>query len=148
MSEEELKNEVNEGQLTIIDPDGKETLCQILFTMESKEFGHSYVVFYPIDSYDKTPEDGELEIMGARYVVNEDGTGELSDLETEEEFAMLDKAVKDFQEQEYDEEDEEDEDETLEECSCECDKDDCDCEEDSCCCEEKGNGKKGCCHKK
>jgi uncharacterized protein YrzB (UPF0473 family) len=148
---EELKNKNGEGlaedQLTIIDPDGKETLCQILFTMESKEFGHNYVVFYPIDEYDKTPDDGELEIMGARYVVKEDGTGELSDLETDEEFAMLDAAVKQFQEDEEKDEDESEDDSNDDSCPCD---GNCDCEngcqkndnEENCCCENKG--KKSC----
>ena len=45
-----MENKVNpiEGQLTIIDAEGTERLCQILFTLESEEFGKKYVVFYEI----------------------------------------------------------------------------------------------------
>ena len=37
-----------DGQLTIIDSEGNEKLCQILFTLESEEFGKKYVVFYEV----------------------------------------------------------------------------------------------------
>ena len=46
-----MENKINpiEGQLTIIDAEGNERLCQILFTLESQEFGKKYVIFYPIE---------------------------------------------------------------------------------------------------
>ena len=33
-----------DGQLTIIDAEGNEKLCQILFTLDSEEFNKKYVV--------------------------------------------------------------------------------------------------------
>ena len=37
-----------DGQLTIIDAEVNEKLCQILFTLDSEEFNKKYVVFYEI----------------------------------------------------------------------------------------------------
>ena len=48
------------NQITIIDEDGNEELCEILFTFESEEFGKSYVLYYPISA--EEDEDGEIEI--------------------------------------------------------------------------------------
>ena len=49
-----------EGQLTIIDDEGNEKLCQILFTLESEEFGKKYVVFYEISELSDTEDDEEI----------------------------------------------------------------------------------------
>ena len=34
--------------ITIVDENGNEQLCNVLFTFESEEFGKSYVLYYPI----------------------------------------------------------------------------------------------------
>ena len=58
-------------QLTIIDEEGNEILCQILFTFESEEFKKNYVLFYPLDDSD---DEENVTVMAASYVENEDGT--------------------------------------------------------------------------
>lgn len=85
-----------DGQLTIIDAEGNEKLCQILFTLESEEFGKKYVVFYEISELSDSDDDGEIPLMAASFVENEDGQGELSEIETDEEWAFIEAAVNDF----------------------------------------------------
>lgn len=88
-----------DGQLTIIDADGNEKLCQILFTLDSEEFGKKYVVFYEISSLSESEDDEEVPLMAASYVETEDGEGELSEIETDEEWEFIEAAVRDFDSQ-------------------------------------------------
>ena len=120
-----------DGQLTIVDGEGTEKLCQILFTLDSEEFNKKYVVFYPLSEMDENDEDAQIGLMAASFVEGEEGMGELFEIETDAEWAMLEAAVADFEEQ-MDENDN---------CACghhhcdDCEQDDCDDEEDhECCC--------------
>ena len=70
-------------QLTIIDEEGNEVLCQILFTFESEEFKKNYVLFYPLDDSD---DEENVTVMAASYVEGENGIGELQEIETDEEW--------------------------------------------------------------
>lgn len=105
----------NENKLTYIDENGNEVLCEVLFTFNSEEFGKNYVLFYPVGSED---EDGNINVMAAAYVEGPDGNvGELSNVETDEEWDLIEEMLESFAE----------------------DHDDCDCEEcdeehDDCCC--------------
>jgi uncharacterized protein YrzB (UPF0473 family) len=94
-----MENKINpiEGQLTIIDAEGNEKLCQILFTLESEEFGKKYVVFYPYEVLEDEEED-KIQLMAASYTEGEDGNGELQEIETEEEWALIEDAVAEFEE--------------------------------------------------
>ena len=132
-----MENKINpiEGQLTIIDDEGNERLCQILFTMESEEFGKKYVIFYPIEQLDD--EDDHIQLMAASFTEGEDGVGELHEIETDEEWDLIEDAVAEYEE-------------SLEEghhCGCGCSHEDCDecdhdCEEEK----EEGHCGCGCCH--
>ncbi len=117
-----------EQHLTIIDEEGNEILCQILFTFESEELGKKYVLFYPLSS--EEDEDGKVDVMAASYVEGEDGQGELSPVETDEEWALIEEVLQEFEES-YDEEAEEEH-----HCCCGHHGDEC-CEEKDGCCEEK-----------
>lgn len=109
--------ENNENRLTFIDEDGNEVLCEILFTFNSEEFNKNYVLFYPVGSED---EDGNITVMAASYTENEDGTcGELCNVETDEEWALIEEMLESFSEEECD----------CEECDCEEE-----CEDEHCCC--------------
>ncbi len=93
-----MNNKINpvEGQLTIIDAEGTERLCQILFTLESEEFGKKYVIFYPLEQLEGE-DDEQIQLMAASYVEGEDGNGELQEIETEEEWALIEDAVEEFE---------------------------------------------------
>lgn len=122
-----------EGQLTIIDAEGNEKLCQILFTIDSEEFNKKYVVFYPLESLEEDDSE-QIALMAAIYTEKEDGNGELSEIETDEEWQMLEDAVADYEAQ-------------MDEHECHCGHDHhCDCEgdcDDDCDCEGEGHC---CCH--
>ena len=90
---------LKDGQLTIVDEDGKEIVCEILFTLESEEFGKNYVVFYP----ETEDEEAEVEVMAASYKEGENGQGELFEIETDEEWEYIEEALEQFQNQEDEE---------------------------------------------
>jgi uncharacterized protein YrzB (UPF0473 family) len=130
--EKELKE--NENRLTFVDEKGNEILCEILFTFESEEFKKSYVLFYPVGSKEE-----QLEVMAASYVSGENGEGELAAVETDEEWDMIEKVLKQYEEDnDQDEECECDDDDCECECDgdCECDDEKCTCEDDKCTCED------------
>lgn len=111
----------NDNRLTYIDEEGNEILCEILFTFESEEFKKNYVLFYPIGS----EEEDEIEVMAASYIPNGDGVGELQNIETEEEWMLIEDVLaqfeedEDFYDEDFDDEDFEDEDdEECEGCGC------------------------------
>ena len=101
-------------QLTIIDEEGNEVLCQILFTFESEEFKKNYVLFYPLDDSD---DEENVTVMAASYVEGENGIGELQEIETDEEWDLIEDVLGQYEEQ-FESEDE---------CEC-CEGDDCDCD--------------------
>ncbi len=116
----------NDNRLTYIDEEGNEVLCEILFTFESEEFKKNYVLFYPIGS----EEDDEIEVMAASYIPNGDGVGELQNIETEEEWMLIEDVLaqfeededfydEDFDDEDYDDDDYDDEeDEECHDCGC------------------------------
>lgn len=113
-----------DNKLTYVDENGNEVLCEVLFTFNSEEFNKNYVLFYPVGSED---EDGGINVMAASYVELEDGTaGELQNVETDEEWDLIEEMLESFANEE--------------ECDCEeCDCEECDCEEhehehECCCC--------------
>lgn len=120
MSENQKNN-----QLTIIDAEGNEVLCEILFTYHSDEFNKDYVIFYPVEALNS--EDEQLELMAASFVEGEDG-GELSEITTDEEWQMIEDVLAEYEE-------------SLEQhahgCCCHnhdggCEKEECECDHDGC----------------
>ena len=74
-----------DNQITLINDDGTETLATILFTHEDN--GSNYVVFEIVETGD---------ISAAKYIEGENGEGELEDIETEQEWEMLDGLVDEY----------------------------------------------------
>jgi uncharacterized protein YrzB (UPF0473 family) len=92
--------------ITVVDDNGTEQLCEILFTFESEEFSKSYVLYYPIGA--EEDENEEIEIHASAFTPSEDGNdGELMPIESDDEWAMIEEMLNTFLE----EEDEEGEDE-------------------------------------
>lgn len=84
-----------EEQITIVDEQGNEQLCEILFTFDSEEFNKSYVVYTPIG--EDPDEDGNVTVHAAAYVEGEDGTGgDLQPIETEEEWDLVEEMFNTF----------------------------------------------------
>ncbi|NLM32239.1 MAG: DUF1292 domain-containing protein [Acholeplasmataceae bacterium] len=111
---------MDKEHLTFIDEDGNEILCEILFTFDSEMFKKSYVLFYPVSEN----EEDNIEVMAASYVPGKDGDGELFPIETDEEWELIERVLKQYEEDNAEEFDYEDEDEEEDYCE------DCDDEDD------------------
>ncbi|WP_445490249.1 DUF1292 domain-containing protein [Niallia sp. 03133] len=88
--------------ITVVDEEGNEQLCEILFTFESEEFGKSYVLYYPIGENDD--EDEEIDIHASSFIPNEETRdGELSPIETDEEWDLVEEMLNTFLEKQEEE---------------------------------------------
>jgi uncharacterized protein YrzB (UPF0473 family) len=98
--------ENGEKNITVIDENGNETLCEILLTFDSEQFGKSYVLYTPVGSDDENEEE-ELEIHAYSYNPGEgEEGGELMPIETEEEWDMIEEMVNTFFDEQEEEENE------------------------------------------
>ena len=88
--------EQNENKIVIIDEEGRERVCEILFTYQNPDTQKNYVVLYPIDELDS--DDEEMDLFAYSFVENEDGDGELFTLETDEEYDMINEVIDQFYE--------------------------------------------------
>ena len=75
--------------ITLIQEDGQEIVCDILFTYFAEEFNKNYVVF-------QVRKTGE--VSAATYDPEDGKEGRLGKIETDEEWAMLDDVLEEFQE--------------------------------------------------
>jgi len=92
--------------ITVIDDQGNEQLCEVLFTFENEEFSKSYVLYYPLGADED--ENEEIEIHASAFTPSEDGKdGDLLPIETDEEWAMIEEMLNTFLDEEEEEEDEE-----------------------------------------
>lgn len=85
---------MKENQITLISEDGTEELAEILFTHEANN--KNYVVFEFVES---------KEISAAMYIEKSDGEGELLDIETEEEWDLLNELLDEYFDELEEEED-------------------------------------------
>ncbi|WP_019154616.1 DUF1292 domain-containing protein [Robertmurraya massiliosenegalensis] len=91
-----------DNNITVIDEEGNEQLCEILFTFDSDEFNKSYVLYYPIGEDDS--DDEEIEIHASAFVPSEDNKdGDLQPIETEEEWDLIEEMLNTFLEEQDDE---------------------------------------------
>lgn len=97
--------EQNENKIIIVDEQGRERVCEILFTYQHPEAEKNYVVLYPIDELDSDEE--EMDLFAYSFVENEDGDGELFTLETDEEYDMINEVIDQFYEDQLEGADEE-----------------------------------------
>jgi len=130
---------MDENYLTVVDENGNEVLCEILFTFDSDEYEKSYVLYVPVETKD---EDEDVEVLCSSYVAQEDEKiGELMPIEDDEEWEMIEEVFNTYvngmdEDEDYDDEDEEDEDDH--DCCCNHNHDDEECchhdEEENCGC--------------
>ncbi|MED3562534.1 DUF1292 domain-containing protein [Bacillus xiapuensis] len=91
-----------ENHITVVDDNGNEQLCEVLFTFDSEEFGKSYVLYYPVGEED---EEEDIEIHASAFTPTEDGEdGELMPIETDEEWDMIEEMLNTFLEEQDEEE--------------------------------------------
>ena len=58
---------LDENQLTVIDENGNELLCEILFTFDSDDYNKSYVVYYPVGA-EHEDADGNVDLHVSAYI--------------------------------------------------------------------------------
>ena len=78
---------MDDRTLVLTMEDGKEVVCDILFTYHSDQFNKDYVIFQPQD---------QDQLSAASYIEDKDGQGSLQGIETDEEWEMLEELVKDY----------------------------------------------------
>lgn len=97
--------EQNENKIIIVDEQGRERVCEILFTYQHPETEKNYVVLYPVDELDSDEE--EMDLFAYSFIENENGDGELFTLETDEEYDMINEVIDQFYEDQLEGADEE-----------------------------------------
>ncbi|MFD2446160.1 DUF1292 domain-containing protein [Bacillus sp. CGMCC 1.16607] len=91
-----------ENNITVVDEQGNEILCEVLFTFDSDEFGKSYVLYYPIGADNDDEED--IEIHASAFIPSEDNQdGELMPIETDEEWDLIEEMLNTFLEEQDEE---------------------------------------------
>ena len=68
----------------VMNEEGKEVECEVLFTFESEETKKNYIVYTDNSKCD----DGSTKLYAASYIFNEDDRV-LNNIETEEEWKMI-----------------------------------------------------------
>lgn len=97
---------MDEQYLTVVDEEGNEMLCEIIYTFHSEDYDKFYVLYVPVE----TEEDEEVEVFCSTYIPTEDGLiGDLSPIETDEEWDMIEETFNTLDFEDYDDEDDEDE---------------------------------------
>ncbi|MGG3450915.1 MULTISPECIES: DUF1292 domain-containing protein [Bacillaceae] len=87
--------EHGEKHITVIDENGNEQLCEVLFTFNSDEFEKSYVLYFPVGAEEDDNE--EIEIHASSFLPKEDGEdGELEPIESDEEWEMIEEMLNTF----------------------------------------------------
>ncbi|AMB99763.1 hypothetical protein AWM75_07210 [Aerococcus urinaehominis] len=83
--------------ITIVDEAGNEQLYEILLTFHSDDHDKSYVVVYPAGA----GEDEAVEVSAFAYIEDEDEmSGQLLPIETDEEWDMVEEVLNTFVEEE------------------------------------------------
>ena len=91
--------EHGQNNITVVDENGNEQLCEVLFTFDSEEFGKSYVLYYPIGA--EEDEDEKIDIHASAFTPSEDGVdGEVMPIETDEEWDLIEEMLNTFLENE------------------------------------------------
>lgn len=86
--------------MTIVDENGEEHVCEVILTFESKEFDRSYVLYHILDG-EPVDDDEEIEIHASAFIPKEDGEdGELLEIESDEEWDMIEEVLNTFLEEE------------------------------------------------
>jgi uncharacterized protein YrzB (UPF0473 family) len=87
-----------ENNITVVDEEGNEQLCEVLFTFDNEEFGKSYVLYYPLGADED--DDEEIEIHASAFTASDDNVdGDLSPIETDEEWDMIEEMLNTFLEE-------------------------------------------------
>lgn len=86
----------------VINKEGKEVVCEVLFTFESDETNKNYIVY----TDNTKDEEGNVRVYASVYLVNEEtGTTDLLPVETDKEWTIIE-TILDSVSEEYKKQDE------------------------------------------
>lgn len=88
-----MESDEKKNTFTVIDDNGKEIECEILFTFESEETKKNYIA-YTDHTEDK---DGNLKIYASIYDPNS-SSGKLIPIETEKEWKIIESIIESIKE--------------------------------------------------
>lgn len=96
-------NEFEQRQITIVDEDGNEQLCEVIHTFFSEQFNKSYVLYSLVGA--EEDDEGLVEIFASAFTPSENGEdGELQPIETEEEWDLIEDVLNSLEDEFDDEE--------------------------------------------
>ncbi len=105
----EIKHQ-NNNNVTFVDEEGNEELYQIIFTIESEKLNKRYAVFTKVSDVEAASDDEQINVGAAEIIIDENNTGNLVPIETEEEWEIVEQGLAEFDRQ-FEEE--------FDECNCE-----------------------------
>lgn len=79
---------------TVLDENGKEVTCEVLFTFDSEETKKSYMVY----TDNTTDDDGNVRVYASTFDPNSENT-ELKPIETEREWKIVETILESIQEE-------------------------------------------------
>lgn len=79
---------------TVLDNDGKEVTCEVLFTFESEETKKNYIVY----TDNTTDEEGNIRVYASIYDPNGEST-DLTPIETDREWKIIETILETIQEE-------------------------------------------------
>ena len=89
-----------EMKFTVVNDEGKEIECEMLFTFESEETGKNYIVY----TDDTLNEEGNTKVYASIYdPESEDEETQLISIESEEEWAIIQTILEQLQEESFEE---------------------------------------------
>ena len=89
-----MKNQ-DKNSFTVINDEGKEIECDVLFTFDSDETKKSYIV-YTDNTKDK---DGNIQVYASIFNPNSNDSTELLPIETEKEWKVIETILESLQEE-------------------------------------------------
>ena len=85
---------MEDNKFTVINDEGKEITCDILFTFDSEETGKSYIVY----TDNSKNEEGDVNVFASTYDPNDENTA-LGAIETEQEWKVIETILSTLQEE-------------------------------------------------
>ena len=84
----------DKNKFTVIDENGEEVTCEILFTFNSEETNKDYMVY----TDNTTDDDGNIKVYASIYNPNDEKT-ELTPIETDREWKIIETILESIQEE-------------------------------------------------
>ena len=88
-----MNEDAEKNVFTVIDDEGKEIECEVLFTFDSKETGKSYISY----TDHSTDEEGNVQVFASIFDPNEED-GKLEPIESDKEWKIIESILESLKE--------------------------------------------------